>query len=86
MDLKQKEHRMRIIERIKVVAAAAVTWLSVASAIVIILSEEIANVLPAGQAETVGAWALKAVAVIGAAVAIIRRVTPVLPEDRGLLA
>jgi hypothetical protein len=73
------------IARIKVLATAAVTWLLVASTIVTIASEEIAAVLPAGTATTVGAVALKVVAVIGAAVAIIRRVTPVLPDQRGLL-
>jgi len=73
------------IARIKVLLTAAVTWLIVASTIVTIMSEEIAAVLPDGAATTVGAVALKIVSIIGAAVAIIRRVTPVLPEERGLL-
>lgn len=73
------------IARIKVVLTAAVTWLVLASTIVTILSEEIATVLPAGAATDVGAVALKVVAVLGAAVTIIRRVTPVLPDERGLL-
>lgn len=73
------------IARIKVVLTAAVTWLIVASTIITIMSEEIAAVLPDGAATTVGAVALKIVSIISAAVAIIRRVTPVLPEERGLL-
>ena len=73
------------IERVKVVASAAVTWITVASSIVVIVSDELADVLPGDAAETVGAVAVKVVAVLAAAVAIIRRVTPVLPEERGVL-
>lgn len=73
------------VARVKVVLAAAVTWIVVASTVVTLASDEIAKVLPAGDAETVGAVAAKIVAVLGAVVAIIRRVEPVLPAERGIL-
>lgn len=71
--------------KVVVVLKAAPTWLTAASAVIIIFSEEIGAVLPAGTAETVGQWAAIAVGWLGAAVSIIRRVTPVLPDERGIL-
>lgn len=73
------------IARVKVVLAAAVTWIVVASTVVTLASDEIAKVLPAGDAETVGAVATKIVTVLLTVVAIIRRVQPVLPAERGIL-
>lgn len=74
------------IARVKVVASAAVTWLVAASAVVTIAAEEIAEVVAADDAEKVTRIALRVTAVLGAAVAIIRRSTPVLDKaDRGLL-
>lgn len=75
----------KFIARAKVIFTAAPTYLVAASAIVIIVSSEAATVLPAGVATTVGAVALKIVAVLTAAINIIRRVTPVLPSERGIL-
>lgn len=74
-----------VIARIKVVLTAAVTWLVAASLVVTIVSSELADVLSDGTAETVAAVSLKIVAWLGAAVSIIRRVTPVLPDQVGLL-
>lgn len=73
------------IERAKVIGSSAVTYLTAASAVVVILAEEIAKVLPSGYSDDVGRWAIVVVAVIAAAIAIIRRVTPVIPSDRGIL-
>lgn len=72
-------------ERVKVVWRAAPTWLTGASVVVGVVAEEIADVLPAGAAEDVGHVALVVVAWLGAAIGIIRRVTPVPPEERGIL-
>ena len=74
-----------MIARIKVVSAAAVTWLTAAGIILTIFSEEIGSVLPTGAAEEWAMWVVRIIAWIGAAVAIIRRVTPVLPDERGVL-
>jgi hypothetical protein len=73
------------IEKIKVIAFSAVTWLTAASAVVVILADEIAKVLPGGYQDDVARWALIVGGVLTAAINIIRRVTPVIPEDRGIL-
>jgi hypothetical protein len=73
-----------MLEQIKVVSTAAVTWITATSAALVILSEEISAVAPDGSEDLV-AIIVKAVAWLGAAVAIIRRVTPVLPSERGIL-
>lgn len=75
----------KFIARAKVVLLAAPTYLVAVSAVVSILADEIAMVLPAGMAMTLGALAVRVVAVLGAAIGIIRRVTPVVVADRGLL-
>lgn len=74
-----------LVERIKVVAGAAVTWLVAASVMITIFSEEIGGLLNNDTAAAFASWATTAVGWLGAAVAIIRRVTPVLPEERGVL-
>lgn len=74
-----------LIARAKVVFSAAPTYLVAASAIAIIVSDEVSTVLPAGAATVVAAVTLKLVAVLGAAISIIRRVTPVLKSERGIL-
>lgn len=76
---------MKLIDRARVVLTAAPTYLVGASAVVTIVADEVAKVLPAGQATTVGAVTVRVVAILGAAVAIVRRVTPVVDGERGLL-
>ena len=65
-----------MIERVKVVMSAAVTWLTVLGAVAVIVADEVPGV---------AGWALRVAAVAGTAVSIIRRVEPVLPERRGVL-
>lgn len=72
--------------RAAVVAKAAPTWLTGLSVVLTIVSEELAEVLPAGAAETVGRLVILATAWIGAAVSIIRRVTPVPTDERGIMS
>ena len=67
-----------MIERVHTVLTAAVTWLTAAGAIAAILVEELAD-MPA-----VADIAAQAAVVIATATIIIRRVTPVLPDERGL--
>jgi hypothetical protein len=75
----------KFLERAVVVLKAAPTYLVAAATIATIITEEVAEELPAGAAE----WAVriggKVVSVIAAAVLIVRRVTPVIEEQRGLL-
>ena len=63
--------------RVRVVLTSLVTYLLIASSILTIVAEE----LPGPAAEWIG----RAVVWLATAVTIIRRVTPVLPEDRGLV-
>jgi small neutral amino acid transporter SnatA (MarC family) len=81
----------KFVARAKVIATAAVTYLVLAGAVLAILAEELAKVLPDGPGQVVARVLGIALAAIGAAIAIIRRVTPVLdasehgilPEDGG---
>lgn len=77
--------RNKILARVKVVVTAAPTYLVGAAAVVTAFSEEIAKILPAGAGEAVARVALVVLSAIAAAIAIIRRVTPVLAIQRGLL-
>jgi hypothetical protein len=55
---------------------AAVTWLTFAGAVAVIVADEIPGV---------SGWALRVAAIIATAISIIRRVEPVIPERRGVL-
>lgn len=72
-------------QRVVVVLKAAPTYLVAISTAITIFSEEIAALLPETLDLTVAKYATIAVGFIGAVIAIIRRVTPVLPQERGLL-
>jgi hydrogenase/urease accessory protein HupE len=65
-----------VFARIKTLSTTFVTWAIVASTALTIVSEELPS-----AAGTIA----KIVAALGAAIAIVRRVTPVVYEDRGLL-
>lgn len=73
------------MEQVKVVLSSVVTWLVVVATVAGIVVEELVS------AGVDGAWdpVLSVLGVIGTvaltAVAIIRRVEPVLPEERGIL-
>jgi hypothetical protein len=73
------------LTRILVVLKAVPTYLVIASTIVTIATEEIADELPNSGAEWLVRVGGKVVGVIGAAVLIIRRSTPVIEAQRGLL-
>ena len=75
----------KLIARIKVLASAANTWLVAIALIVPIAVSEIAQELPSDKAEVVTKWGGKLIAWIGVAIAIVRRSTPVIKSQRGLL-
>ncbi|MGD9798260.1 MAG: hypothetical protein AB7H43_15290 [Acidimicrobiia bacterium] len=75
----------KLLDRVLVVLKAAPTYLTAIAVVLPLLAGDLAEVLPAGAAETVGEVALVIAAWLGAAVAIIRRVTPVAEHRRGLL-
>ncbi len=74
-----------LIAKAKVLATAAVTYIVLAPLVVPIVVDELVKVLPSAQGIVVAAVAAKILSWIGAAIAIVRRVTPVLKEHRGLL-
>lgn len=75
---------LKNIERAKVIATQVVTYLVAASAALTYFANDIAASLPEGY-ESVSAFALKAAAVLTAAVLVIRRSTPVPSDERQIL-
>lgn len=75
----------KLLARIRVILTAAPTWLVFAALTVPIVTEEVAKVLPASWAERVVTIGGYVVGWLGAAIAIVRRVTTVLPSERGIL-
>lgn len=74
----------RLIARIKVILAAAVTWLLFIGLLLGQLAGDVGDLGPIGA--DISTWALRLVAWIGTAVLIIRRVTPVIDRaERGIL-
>lgn len=75
----------KLIARIKVLLGAMPTYLTVAGVVVMIVTTEIADAIP-GE---IGTWAVKIGGYIGTviavATAIVRKVTPVLDSQTGLL-
>lgn len=73
------------MSRIRTVLTAVVFWLGIAGAVIAIVLEELGGHID----QPVVAWIVgllgPALTVVGVLVAIIRRVTPVLPDQRGLL-
>ena len=70
--------------RARVVLTGFVTWLIVINTLLVQAAQILADHAPAGW-DTLVRWVGMAAAVVGTAIAIIRRVTQVLPEERGLL-
>lgn len=75
------------MKRLHVLLGSAVTWIGIAATVVSIVWAELvaSELLPDGVETDVGRWVGVVLAVLAAVVSIIRRVTPVLPDDRGLL-
>lgn len=74
----------KLLARIKVVLTALPTWLTAIAVTITALSPLIAGMFP-HDAEVIARVAVAVVAGIGSAIAIIRKVTPVLPSQVGLL-
>lgn len=76
---------MKLLARLVVIARAVPTWCTIAALAAPIVAEEAATVLPAPWSDRVTAVALTVAGVAGAVVTVIRRVTPVLEHERGIL-
>lgn len=71
--------------RARTLLGAVVTWLTLLGLVLGIVADELADYATDGTTATVVALIARALAAIGVAIAIVRRVTEVIPEDRGLL-
>lgn len=74
------------VARVKVLATEAVTYLVVAGAAIPLALVEVDKYLPQGWQDKAATIGGSAVSVIGVAVAILRMVTKVPAEQRGLLS
>lgn len=72
------------LARLRVLLTAAPTWITTAMAVVVLLRDNIATLFPSA-AEDVSRWSVTVLAVLAGALAIVRRVAPVLKAERGLL-
>jgi len=76
----------KVLDRARVVLSAGVTWMVLAATVLTFAVDAIGE--EAGDTAA-GQWLVMvlggAITVLGVAVAIIRRVTPVLPAERGIL-
>jgi hypothetical protein len=75
---------METLNRIAGLLTAAVTWIYALAVGLSAAAGEISEVAPEGS-ETVVAWITRAAVWLLAAWQTVRRVTPVLPAERGLL-
>lgn len=74
-----------LLAKAKVVLTAAVTYIVVASTVLTVAADELGQLFADGQAAGVIRLIVRVLSVLTAAVTIIRRVTPVLPDERGIL-
>lgn len=71
--------------RLKVVFTAAVTWITFAITFLTVFSEELLGLLPETFQEDASTFIAQALVWLVGAISVIRRVTPVVPEERGVL-
>lgn len=74
----------KTLARIKVILTALPTWMTAIAVTITALSPLIARMFP-NDAETVARVAVAVVAGLASAIAIIRKVAPVLPDQVGIL-
>jgi len=70
-----------LIARVRVVATAAVTWITMATVIITAVIPQLDSL----GLESWSQWAIRVVGWLAGAVAIIRRVAPVDADERGII-
>lgn len=68
-----------------VLAKALPTYLAIAAAVIPVLASSIADVVPNGWEDDVVRWGLTAAGIITAVTQVVKRVTPVLKHQQGIL-
>lgn len=72
--------------KIRVIVGALPTWLAIATSVLTILAAEVVPELPGDTQAQVAGWIAAGIAILAAAIAVIRKLTPVLdPSQWGLL-
>lgn len=74
-----------LLARARVVVRAAPTWLTAVSVVLTAAAGEISRLAPDGGQDVVR-WLVTVAAWLASAVLVIRRVTPVPADERGILA
>jgi hypothetical protein len=74
-----------LLKRIRVLLSAAPTYLAGAAVVVAAVSDEVAKAVPEGWQDNVVSVGAPILAGLAAITAIVRRVTPVFAEHRGLI-
>lgn len=75
----------KVLARLVVLLRAVPTWATIGALAAPIVAEELSQVLPAPWSERVTALGLTVAGALGAIVTIVRRVTPVVESQRGIL-
>jgi hypothetical protein len=73
------------LQRLRVLLKAAPTWLAAVAAVLGVIAAEVVPNLPDNLAAKVGGVVAFGLSIVAAATAVVRRVTPVLPPERGIL-
>lgn len=68
-----------------VLAKALPTYLAIAAAVIPVLASAVADVVPNGWEDDVVRWGLTAVGIVAAVTQVVKRVTPVLKHQQGIL-
>lgn len=71
--------------RVVVVLKAAPTWMLMISTVITVASPQIVDLLPDSLNAVVTKYTTIIVGMLGSAIILIRRLTPVLPNERGIL-
>jgi hypothetical protein len=74
-----------LLAKVRVILKAWPTWAAAFTAVLGVVAAEVIPLLPEQVGVRVAGWVAVALSVIAAATAVVRRVTPVLPAERGVL-
>jgi len=74
-----------LLSRIKVIANATVTWLTFIGVVLTIIADEVGDLWPGETGDSVITFLWRITVWIATATTIIRRVTPVAPDEYGVL-
>jgi cytochrome c biogenesis factor len=70
--------------KVKTLLTSAVSYITLAIVVLTAATPYVANLVDGETAEVVVEWSARAITFLGGVVLIVRRVTPVPPEERGL--